>query len=172
MCCINPQRLVLQSLLLIGSYFYSWPTSFRLPDFGWFNPAVFGKWLRKSQFVLGQFPLSRWFTLWKRQTLGMWGILCILELLEVNMHHYFSNHYTIMIIVNISWLCFWFSTLASFFGYDTVTTLTTWRQDWQLVFLGGVDAMGLQPLLQISPGIRRPWELLRYNLDNIMDNSC
>lgn len=28
-------------------------------------------------------------------------------------------------------------------------------QDWQLVFLGGVDAMGLQPLLQISPGVRR-----------------
>lgn len=27
--------------------------------------------------------------------------------------------------------------------------------DWQLVFLGGVDAMGLQPLLQISPGVRR-----------------
>ena len=29
-----------------------------------------------------------------------------------------------------------------------------WCQDWQLVFLGGVDAMGLQPLLQISPGVR------------------
>ncbi|CAJ1421177.1 unnamed protein product [Effrenium voratum] len=28
-------------------------------------------------------------------------------------------------------------------------------EDWQLVFLGGVDAMGLQPLLQISPGVRR-----------------
>jgi len=27
--------------------------------------------------------------------------------------------------------------------------------DWQVVFLGGVDALGLQPLLQISPGVRR-----------------
>lgn len=35
-------------------------------------------------------------------------------------------------------------------------------EDWQLVFLGGVDAMGLQPLLQISPGVRRnPKEILR-----------
>jgi len=28
-------------------------------------------------------------------------------------------------------------------------------EDWELVFLGGVDAIGVQDLLQISPGIRR-----------------
>lgn len=47
--------------------------------------------------------------------------------------------------------------------------LTEVPEDWQVVYLGGVDSMGLQPLLQVAPGVRRIYNGSRETTAYVMN---